>query len=515
MNPSLEKKLTGLTHLISKEILWILLGFSIFIRLVQYGINRALRADEAVLALNLIRRDYLGLIQPLEYDQVAPAGFLWVEKLLLQLFGNTEPVLRIFPLIFGVASVVLFFLIAKRFLSPIAAAIALALFGCHELLVFYSSDVKQYSSDVAIALLIFWLMTQWPQPTQRQAVILSIVGALCIWFSHPAIFVLAGCIFVNLFLTYRHQQKRHFFTWFLVGLVWLASFTSFYFLTLRSSSDNQTLLNSWGNRSSFPDVFNPLWYYDAFTHFFKDPMNFSLPGIIVSIALTIAGIVAFIRQRDRRLLYLFAPVVMTFIAACLRKYPFRERLLIFLIPFAILLIAYGWDVLREWIKTRWGRSISLSVSALLAAILLVQPVGRSLALPFAPYYHTEIRLALDYIQTHKQPSDFLYVFQRGRYQFDYYADRYGYQPGQYQIGIEDLNDGRKMSPAEKVRYEADLDTLKGRSRVWVLLAHIDHVPDELEAVQNHLAQIGKKLDAAKFPSAIAELYDFGQPPSTP
>src|SRR5580700_12278379 len=73
-------------------------------RLSQYIADRSLWLDEAKLALNIINRSFSGLAQPLDYDQGAPLGFLFVQKLLTVLLGNADYVLRIFPLICGLFS---------------------------------------------------------------------------------------------------------------------------------------------------------------------------------------------------------------------------------------------------------------------------------------------------------------------------------------------------------------------------------------------------------------------------
>ncbi|MDY7021785.1 MAG: hypothetical protein SWJ54_10560, partial [Cyanobacteriota bacterium] len=71
--------------------------FGILVRLVQYLHNRSLWFDEANLALNIVNRSYLQLLSPLDNNQAAPPGFLWIEKLSIQLFGNNEYALRLFP----------------------------------------------------------------------------------------------------------------------------------------------------------------------------------------------------------------------------------------------------------------------------------------------------------------------------------------------------------------------------------------------------------------------------------
>ena len=75
--------------------------------------NRSLWADEAVLALNIVNRSYWELLQPLDYEQGAPVGFLLVEKLAIGVFGNNEYALRLFPLLSGIISLFLFYILAK------------------------------------------------------------------------------------------------------------------------------------------------------------------------------------------------------------------------------------------------------------------------------------------------------------------------------------------------------------------------------------------------------------------
>jgi hypothetical protein len=102
----------------------------------------------------------------------------------------------------------------------------------------------------------------------------------------------------------------------------------------------------------------------------------------------------------------------------------------------------------------------------------------------------------------------LYVFQRGEYQFKYYADRYGYQPSDYQIGVDDLDDGEKVSPEEWQRYQQDFDRLRGHPRVWMLFSHTDGTKQEEEMVLSYLDRIGTKIERFSATGAFVYLYDF-------
>jgi uncharacterized membrane protein len=130
----------------------------IVLRLTQYLIDRSLWYDEALLALNILHRPLREIFQPLQYHQGAPIGFLVLEKLATTLAGKSELALRIVPFAAGIASLFLFSHVAKLFVSAKSALLALLLFALCPSLVYYSSEVKQYSSDVAVTLVLLWML---------------------------------------------------------------------------------------------------------------------------------------------------------------------------------------------------------------------------------------------------------------------------------------------------------------------------------------------------------------------
>ena len=59
-------------------------------RLVRYFADRSLWLDESLLTINLMTRSYRELLETLDYNQGAPIAFLWIERLMLDLFGDSE-----------------------------------------------------------------------------------------------------------------------------------------------------------------------------------------------------------------------------------------------------------------------------------------------------------------------------------------------------------------------------------------------------------------------------------------
>ena len=199
---------------------------------------------------------------------------------------------------------------------------------------------------------------------------------------------------------------------------------------------------------------------------------------------------------------------LTFFAAYLQKYPFNGRLVLFLIPFFILLIGEGTVAIRRVSPNK----ILRKVSTLILILLLVPPIGTAAYLIFDPYTKQEIKPVLGYMRSHQQLGDTIYVHERAEYQFKYYANRYEYQEGDYILGIDDLDrqDGQGISAIEWRRYTSDFEKLRGKQRVWILLSHMRRWEDEQERVLAYLDGIGKRIDAFEKDGAFVYLYDFSQ-----
>ena len=65
------------------NILWTILFTGIFISTINLFYNRSLWGDEAMLSLNISEKTFFQLFKPLEMNQVAPVGFLIIEKLFI------------------------------------------------------------------------------------------------------------------------------------------------------------------------------------------------------------------------------------------------------------------------------------------------------------------------------------------------------------------------------------------------------------------------------------------------
>ncbi len=487
----------------------ILLGLAL--RLRQYLTGRSLWLDEAMLALNIVGRSFAGLLQPLDYDQGGPLGFLLAEKLVITLLGNNEFSLRLVPFLAGCAALLLFALLLRQMTGNTGSFMSLALFAAGAPLVYYASEVKQYSSDVFVAVLLLWLAGEIiiheehkdsKTPGKTKTILLAIAGALALWCSHPALFVLAG-IGTTLLLHYallrdvpRLKQMLA------VILAWGVSFTILYFVSLRGLAANQYLLGYWA------EAFMPMppwthldWFPNTLKGVLDDPTGLGTFWILPAL-LMLVGLVALLRRNWRFGALFGLTLGATLAAAALGKYPFAGRIILFAVPIFLALIGAGVEEIVGWFRrSRWlGSAIALA----LAAFLLYHPLT-SAAQNFAqPKYYEHIRPGMAYLQANRKPGDVLYIYSWAVPAFRYYAPFYGFAESDFIAGNKHENDPQALL--------TEIDRLQGSKRVWVLFSHVYEKGDfnEKDFILARLDEIGERKREFREPgtSVVLVLYDL-------
>ena len=102
----------------SEGLTWAAVAVGVVFRLLSYINNRPLYMDERSLLDNLVRLPVFDFHTTLTEYQLAPPGFLALERMLVRLPGSDVMAARSFPLACGIASMFLFRAAARRFLLP-------------------------------------------------------------------------------------------------------------------------------------------------------------------------------------------------------------------------------------------------------------------------------------------------------------------------------------------------------------------------------------------------------------
>jgi hypothetical protein len=489
---------------------WTLIILGAALRLRQYLADRSLWHDEANLALNLVNRSFAGLTQPLDYEQGAPIGFLFIEKFFLIILGNKDYILRLFPLITGLLSLYMIYRITKEYFGT-AGLFAVGALAISYPLIYYSSELKQYSSDVLFALLLIYLSLRCLKENApfQNFLLLGIAGFISIWISHPSAFVLAG-IGITLFFAKTTQKKTPPLFWTIgLGAAWTASFGTEYLVSLRYLAADSFLQNYW--RPAFLPL--PIWdHLDWLSKTYATLLNISAnPStwyqmVLYSILALIGAFGLF--KRDRHIaMILLLPFPIALIASALQKYPLRERFMLFLIPEFILLTAEG---LKQIFTAFKKLTKNLTWAVALSAVIIL--LGTSATISFenflTPNLGEDIKPVLQYIEENKAPGDIVYVYHGARPSFVYYAESYGLT-AVIPITVADFNG--KTTPKD---FQRDLNLLPANSRVWFIFSHLDDCngcPENAEAfLVSYVNQIGSEQDS--FHAAGADVYLYSLKP---
>ena len=479
----------------------------VILRLIQYSLNRPFWLDESCLALNIANKSFLEFLGPLDYLQVAPIGFLFIEKALLILIGNNEYVLRLFPLVSGIVSLFLFYHVARRCIREEGAFIAVALFSLSGMLIYYSSELKQYSSDLTITLLLlmFTMYIRSKRLTNLTTGFFAAIGGIAVWFSLPSVFVLAGigCT-LSLFSIARRDWSTN-NRLLIIYFIWLSSFVIFYLIYSPKIS-----LNLYNHRLAWKSYFMPFppmsisdfkWFVKTFFEIFYDPLSMYLPGL-GALAFLLGCVSIF--SKDKQLFFiLLSPVFVTLFASAFQLYPFNGRLLLFMIPLILLFIGDGVTFLFENTKDYSRGIIRVIILGLLFCGPLAGAVTHAISKTgynMCPY--EDIRSVMNYVKENRKQGDMLYIYSMSTFSFKYYSERYGFGNDDYIEGV--------YSPHDRKKYLDDLEKLRGNKRVWLIFSH-RYKPvglDDETFYRNHLNRLGTRLDTYKSIGAAVYLYDL-------
>jgi len=332
----------------------VMLGLGVLLRVAVYLRDRTFWMDEGSLFGNLKGKRVLGFSEHLTGDQLAPHGFLIAERALMLVLGTSRYAARFLPLFCGVAALFLFARLVRSLLARRPALVALALFAFSDDLIYYSSELKPYSVDLAVELaLSLAVIDALGRPIRWAHLAALAVGtAAAPWCSFPSVFVVAGGGTTLILSALVAGRYRDALAWGTVGLGWLASFLVCY----RAS---RSLLNPATTMYLFWDfAFLPLnpFSREGFAkavgivlEVFVNPLNLVAPiwpwlGVILPVVLMLIGGLSLSRRCWAAATLLMLPIALAMIASALQRYPFHGRLILELVPAFFILIAEGTEI---------------------------------------------------------------------------------------------------------------------------------------------------------------------------
>ncbi|MPR36003.1 glycosyltransferase family 39 protein [Salmonirosea aquatica] len=467
----------------------ILIGCGILLRLFHYLDNRSLWEDEVFLASSLIHMNFTQLAsQPLEYQQRAPLGFLWLVRASILCFNNKEMALRLVSLLGGVVSMFLSVPVAKYFLKTSRSQVtALAIVAFAPPLVYHAVEVKQYGTEFLSTVLCLYLYARYHAARSLQPMVLwAVGGAIILWFSFSSLFVLAG-IGIAVSLTDLRTKNWRLLTQRAIPFgIWFISFGIVYTLFIRRYPEETWLVQFWRNREAFwplpPHSIHELvwplrqtysllhyplgltWFDLNYTYPFSDAARFLARMPLLPALIGAWGALRLLRYEKRIFLLFAMPVLMALVASALEFYPLSERLTVFLAPIFVLVVAKGIESVEFHFSNPFVKN--LVMLALLAAPLMNS--ARQLINPdlFGDYKKSRQREAMQYLQKNYRPGDVVYVYWNNLPSFRYYEEAYDFH-----FNTIYGSDVRLVSSDFDSYFKnlgVDFQHLPGHNRLWYL-----------------------------------------------
>lgn len=471
------------------------------LRIFYFATDRSLWLDEAMLALNITTKNYTDFLSPLDYNQAAPPLFLIAEKICSDIAPRSDLALRTVPLCASLLSIYVFWILSKRVLSHGFGVAATALFCFTPALVRYSTEVKQYTTDLLLCLIILLVALNviYEYGDKRYWVWLTLIGLISPWASHSSVFILATVGLVGFaWFIYHHNQKNLLYL-FLVGMIWFIGMLIYYQVSLKGIRQNDVLDTFWQNYFLLPG--DPKANLNLLKNMVLDVLG--IKPIIFAIALMVFGLWNFIRRRWEIFLLLVLPIIITFIASGFHLYPFYNRFLLFLAPSLILITISGVEYLIRIFTKLTRNKINIIILFALLFGVFAHPIEASYSNLITPNKREDIKPVLQGIKDNLQPGDVIFVYYGAEPAFRYYAPYYDlWAPESILIGTKSLTGPDK--------YIRELEPLRERKRVWMIFSHnvVRSGTNEEAYILNCLGGSEKALRSFQAQDSRAYLYDF-------
>ena len=435
--------------------------------------------DEAALAHNIVGRPWTRLLGWLDYSQVAPPGFLLLEKAVISAFNSSEYSLRLVPLLCALASVWLCWLVCRRLFAPLPAMLPFGLFALTIALADAPMRAKPYEGDIAASLLVVLIaLIVFDRPLRLSRVIgLSLVSSLTVLFSFPSILVLAGASLTAVNKARRDPARRR--ELLAAAAVWSLAAGLGVRLATRSLSPADSAYMRWFWKPAFmPLGPTPMTSLMWLGHQLKATFRWTLDyraSAIWSFAAA-AGAWSLLRRKQDAALLLILPLVLAVVASSAQRYPFFSgRTQLYLIPALLILAGEGaywsWQILMPRVK--WVAAVPF----LLLIGLGVQATWHA----WGFQGNSDLRGVFHYVRDHWRPGDRLYVHFATAQVFMYYAPRLGFAPADYILGTCSETDESMLR---------QVDVLRDNPRVWMAIC----CTDDSEPIYKYLASLGKIRD---------------------
>jgi hypothetical protein len=379
-------------------------------------LNRSLWLDEAMLALNVQSKTYSELLNPLDWHQVAPIGFLMVQKTVTSIFDYHDWSFRLVSVFSWLMGIFVFWAASTRvFQSPLLALICAGALALNPYSIGFATEFKQYSTDLLFSTLIILSFYNLQRVNgSAQKVVFVLVGVFSVWLSNVAIVPLTT---VSLILIVQNRFSIRFKL--VYGVLFGASFLTYYFSFISGNPLTDFMKDFWAGafipltegagavvnfmRTRTMEVFSNLLCYG--------------PLYPLMLLLYLIGVLAFVTSKNWVNLFLvLMPLAIHLVLSALKMYPFAPRFMLYTIPFFLIPIVNGLRVLLALLPV--DLKGLKNIGFFIPVVVLLYPLYRT-----TPIEKEELKQGFAFLEK-EGIDDPIYVPYRTLPAFEFYLNQY-------------------------------------------------------------------------------------------
>lgn len=470
-----DEPAAGQPHATALRVLLLaVFAVAIALRLWNFAGGRSLFHDEVMVGLNIVHLPLTALFGELHFDQMAPVGWLVLEKLGFAVWPDLDYGLRFLSLVGGIATVLIFWRLARSTLEFPQAVLALALFALASNLIRYSAMVKPYIFDAMFSAAILAVAVRLVTEAHRRGertLVLGLLGIACIPLAFGGVFVLASTGLVLFTLAVTQRNWRWTAELMGVGLAWATLLAAVFLFSYGGHSATVGNMGQyWADAGAFAPVPTTrealAWYPHQGLRLLIFYHHSSLsPRLMAAVlgAVALLGAIGLVRRQGWMqgwiLALLLGPVLIALAASMARVYPLENRLQLALAVPLFILAAHGVGMIAAMIAYR------RLVLAALAVALLAGPLAftASRAGQTPPWAWEESKPNLDRLAQSRSPQDVVLVSDVAEVAVLVYAGQASLSGMAYRV-IPDV----RQEPRCILRVAA---ALPAEGRVWLLTFH--------------------------------------------
>ena len=427
--------------------------------------------------------------------------------------------LRLISLCFSIATIPVAYYVARSLPWPTltwsrVAAISAAFIALLAPIALMRSDLKQYTSDAFLTLVLFGVAARTERRrTPRSWIALVVISSIALIFSTATGFVtiaIMGSFVLNELRQGNDRRLRDP----LAAAVVAGTFTVGYFLAVVIPQSNPALRGYWDYKYLKGNPWNVV--SDAWGSLHQLSEELAMPALLF--VLLVSCGVATLYRMGQRAMAIAIPLVWLemFVAGIARRYPFLDqRTSHFLLVLSFQVAAVGFVGIAAWIA-RHHRPLSVGFLVTMTGLF---------ALGSVPYVHNQsipledVRSQIEYVARNIKPHDIVIVNYIGRYAFGIYwpnarssfsTDHTGQNPNGFLTEVTNLRNlvyatGRRERHTTPAVRDAVALWRKGppTATIWLIRNHVQ--PYEHDAWESSFRQIGvtaKLIELGNEPVAI-------------